>query len=216
MNSLYLAGLGIGLSLSMNVFAEAGHDDHHREHGSHTHGVTQLNIAFEGTQLLIEMESPAANIVGFEYKPETAADKAALKAAMAQLAKPAQLFITNADAACQYAHHEVETSMQHDDHHDKHGAHEKHDDHHDEHGAHEKHDAHHDEHHGEHDEETHSDFTARYEFVCIHAADLKEIDVQLFTVFPKTQQVNVQYIGDGGQQAARLDPEHSVFHLPAR
>lgn len=193
MNKLLIAGMAAGLCLTVNANAEKNHE-HHREHDAHTHGVTQLNIAFEDKQLLIEMESPAANIVGFEHKPESEKDKAAFKSAMAQLKKSSQLFKMDSGAACKSAGHEIETSMDIDDH-----DHEKH--------------KHHDD---KQDERAHSDFEAQYEFACANPSRLKDIDVRLFKVFPKTHKINVQYIGDGGQKAATLDDHHSVFHLPKR
>ncbi len=196
MNKLLLAGLSAGIFISMNIHAEKGHDEH-REHGSHTHGVTQLNIALEGKQLLIEIESPAANIVGFEHMPKTSADKSTLEAAISNLEKPSELFVTDSRAGCKSVDYEVESSMLID--------------------SHDKHKDHHDEHHGDkHDKAAHSDFEAQYGFVCADPDKLKEIDIRLFNVFPKTHQINVQYIGDGGQKAARLDEHHHVFHLPKR
>lgn len=39
-------------------------------HDAHVHGVGKLNVALDGDDLIIELTSPAANIVGFEHTPE--------------------------------------------------------------------------------------------------------------------------------------------------
>lgn len=45
----------------------------HEEHGAHVHGEAQLTLATDGGLLEIMLESPAANLLGFEQKPATAA-----------------------------------------------------------------------------------------------------------------------------------------------
>ena len=41
---------------------------------AHVHGMSDLTIAVEGGEIEIEFESPAMNIVGFEYKAQSARD----------------------------------------------------------------------------------------------------------------------------------------------
>ena len=38
---------------------------------AHVHGEAELNIVFEGPELLIELESPSFNLVGFEHEPKS-------------------------------------------------------------------------------------------------------------------------------------------------
>ena len=68
------------------------HDDHerhddkeHRQHDSHVHGIASMNLALEGDEVHIELDSPAANIVGFEHAPSSKADHAAVDKAVAML-----------------------------------------------------------------------------------------------------------------------------------
>ena len=63
---LYLAFLLFAGILSSTLFAQE-----HRQHGSHQHGVGRLNLAQEDTEIRLELDSPAANIVGFEYAPSS-------------------------------------------------------------------------------------------------------------------------------------------------
>jgi hypothetical protein len=78
------------------------HDDHghdeHRQHGTHVHGIAALNLASEGKEVHVELDSPAANIVGFEHAPSSAEDRAALDQAIATLSDGAALLAFNAMA----------------------------------------------------------------------------------------------------------------------
>jgi hypothetical protein len=49
----------------------------HREHGPHVHGAVQLNIAFDELQGLLEIDSPAESILGFEHRAQSEIDKKA-------------------------------------------------------------------------------------------------------------------------------------------
>ena len=52
-----------------------------RQLNAHEHGVGQLDIAFDGDQIAMELHAPGADIVGFEYGAESAEDRAAVDAA---------------------------------------------------------------------------------------------------------------------------------------
>ena len=67
---------------------------------AHEHGAVQLNVSVEGRQLTIGLESPLDGIVGFERAPKTAAEKAKVDAAVAQLQAAEKLFKVDAAAAC--------------------------------------------------------------------------------------------------------------------
>lgn len=183
MGKLFITGLIAGLFFSPGGFAKDDHE-HHREHGSHTHGLMQLNIAVEASKLLIELESPAINIVGFEHQPENESDRAALNAALAELRQPGQLFVANPEAGCKNTDHEIEHDMEEGQH--------------------------------KHDKQEHRDFEVEYEFTCANTASLRQIDIRLFKVFPKTHNVDVQFISDSGQHAVRLNESHTVFRLPGK
>jgi hypothetical protein len=73
----------------------------HREHGTHVHGSGQLNVVLDGTTLEIELDSPAANLVGFEHAPRNADERGQLEQAMARLHDTAALFTLPAAAGCQ-------------------------------------------------------------------------------------------------------------------
>jgi hypothetical protein len=83
----------------------------HRSHGAHAHGLARLDLAMEGGLVLIGLESPAANIVGFEHAPASLEERAALDRAMATLKDGARLFHLPAEAGCRLVEATVETPL---------------------------------------------------------------------------------------------------------
>ena len=79
---------------------EHDHDQAHRQHDAHVHGSAALNLALESGEVHIELDSPAANIVGFEHAPSSEGDHAALDKAVATLKNGDQLFHFNSEAGC--------------------------------------------------------------------------------------------------------------------
>ena len=72
----------------------------HRELGKHQHGHGTLNIAIEGVRVNMELDVPAADIVGFEHAATTAAQRTAIENAKRQLRAPLSLFAMPAGAGC--------------------------------------------------------------------------------------------------------------------
>ena len=52
---------------------------------AHTHGEAQLNIIIEPSSIILEFNSPALNIVGFEHSPTSESEKDAIKMAKQKL-----------------------------------------------------------------------------------------------------------------------------------
>lgn len=74
---------------------EQAHDHHgHQQEnpGAHEHGTGLLDMALEGETLVIMLKSPAANLLGFEHRPATDAEHAAIAEARRQLEQPQPLF----------------------------------------------------------------------------------------------------------------------------
>jgi len=141
-----------------------------RQLDAHEHGHSFLNIAISGNDVLAELESPAANVVGFEHAPENDADHAAIDAAVKQLSQGEQVLTFSPGAECSLVSAEVMSELlEHDDHdgdgHDDHDDHDddKHDDHdadgHDDHDD-DKHDDHDADGHDDHDDDKHDDHDA--------------------------------------------------------
>ena len=205
--------------------------------GAHEHGAGAFNIAIEGSSVLMELEAPGADIVGFEHKAESAEDRAAIDAAVARLAKPLELFVLSDAAGCAVTSASVELVAEGGDHGDHeehgHGEHEhehekeahdehKHDDHaHEDHGD-EKHDDHdHGDHaHGEHhdndghgEEAGHTEFHAEYALTCADPNSIKAIDFAYFTVFPGARELDVQLVSEQGAKGFEVEREDPRLDL---
>jgi hypothetical protein len=111
------------LAAAMLIFAGVAATAAERGHGAHVHGVGRLNVAAEGATVEIELISPAADIVGFEHPAETAADKAAVAAAVSSLKSGQTQFAFPEDAGCRLETADVDapSAAGHGDEHGKHG-----------------------------------------------------------------------------------------------
>jgi len=68
--------------------------------GPHEHGVVKLDVAVEGNRVSLLMDSPLANLVGFERAPRTDAERQRVDAAIAALQGAATLFRIDAAGGC--------------------------------------------------------------------------------------------------------------------
>ncbi|HAS7001021.1 TPA: DUF2796 domain-containing protein [Vibrio parahaemolyticus] len=208
MPSKQVLAIIIGLSLSTVATAEE-----YRQHSAHVHGHVEFNIAQDGSDLLLEITAPGADVVGFEHAPENAEQEKTLQHAVATLEDSNALFAINPQAQCEIEEVNVEHSLggQHEEH--EHHDHEGHD--HDEH-AHHDHDKHeHDGHEG-HDHSEHSDhgeFTVQYRFHCAQVGELSHIQTDWFNQFPSTESVNVNLFTDTTQSATSLTKSNTQIAI---
>ncbi|EPM7948131.1 zinc uptake protein ZrgA [Vibrio parahaemolyticus] len=208
MPSKQVLAIVIGLSLSTVATAEE-----YRQHSAHVHGHVEFNIAQDGSDLLLEITAPGADVVGFEHAPEDAEQEKTLQHAIATLEDSNALFAINPQAQCEIEEVHVEHSLggQHEEH--EHHDHEGHD--HDEH-AHHDHDKHeHDSHEG-HDHSEHSDhgeFTVQYRFHCAQVGELSRIQTDWFNQFTSTESVNVNLFTDTTQSATSLTKSNTQIAI---
>ncbi|MEM9783101.1 MAG: DUF2796 domain-containing protein [Pseudomonadota bacterium] len=198
--------------LATTSFALAGET---RGLGAHEHGVGTFNIAVEGTSVLIELEAPGADIVGFEHPAESAEDKAAITAAKARLADPLSLFVPSAAAGCAVTASEV--ALIGDDHHDE--AHTGHDDAHGHehghgHGHAHSHGHDHGHGHGHTSDANHTEFHAEYTLTCADPGRLERIAFPYFDAFPNAEKLEVQMIGDNGSAGFDVTRAAPVLEMP--
>lgn len=174
MNKKFLCSALAALLWSTSVHGDG-------EHGAHVHGVAVLNVVFEGTGLVIQLETPAANVVGFEYLPTTAEDKTAVADAAAALARGETLFSFDTEAGCHQATSEVESPMlaalaesgQDHEHEHEHG-------------------------------EAHSEFEVTWEFVCESPSALGGFRVNLFDTFPGFDAIEANLVTPNAQDRQEL------------
>ena len=216
--------------LALTTLPAVSGDDHAHdektesmEQGSHVHGVAALNIALDGTELHIEMDSPAANIVGFEHAPKSDADHAALDQAVAMLKGGDQLFEFGSEVGCELELAQVNSSLL-DESHEHDADHAKKDDdehshkhdHKEDHKHAEKHAHGDDKKHADHDHDeaqTHSDIRALYHFECSEPGKLQQLTVKLFEKLPGMEKLNVQYVVGSKQGAAQLSASKSAVEF---
>jgi len=235
----WVAGTAALVTMHISTVALANTE---RQLGSHEHGHAKLNIAISDDQVLAELISPAANIVGFEHAPESEADHEAIESAAETLRNGESLLVFSAAAGCQLTDADVESELlEHDEHH---GDHAKHDDHHDdkhdghkhedEHDhdkeAHKDHDHDKDEHKDhdhdkeghkdEHDhdhaadhDEAHSEFHVTWSFTCSKPAQLESLDVKLFDAFSGFEEIDLSIAGENSQASAELSAGNASVEL---
>jgi hypothetical protein len=77
------------------------------QHHPHEHGKVTINAALDGNQLVIELDSPAVNVVGFEHEPRNDDERAAVSAAAELLGNGRGLFTLPKEARCQFEKAEI-------------------------------------------------------------------------------------------------------------
>ena len=171
--------------------AQANHDEHdHQGHGAHEHGHGHLNLVLDGNQLMIELQAPAADLVGFEHAARSDEEKARYAEAMTLLKQPDALFRLDPAAGCTLTQQELNVPKEDHDHdhdHDHDKAASDHDDHH-------------------HDDAGHADLGAMYTYTCETPAKLTGLEATLFGRYPSLEKLSVQGILPTGQTAAELTP----------
>jgi ABC-type Zn2+ transport system substrate-binding protein/surface adhesin len=180
--------------------------DHNHDHGhdslsAHQHGVAQLNVVVDGASVEIELNSPADNLVGFEYLPTSAEDQAKVRAVREQLQDGGNLFRFPQAAQCSARQADLSSPLFDALEEKKEKAHE--------HGHAHQHDKHD---HG-HDKSAHNDIEAQYRFECGNPAALNQIEVLLFTQFPATERLILQAVGNAGQQGGELTPAQNLIRF---
>ena len=187
--------IALALVSTTPVFAEQT-----RQLDAHEHGVGQLDIAFDGKQILMELHAPGADIVGFEYAAESAEDRAKVDAAVAILARPSDLFVLTEAAGCTIvqASAELESEEGQADHEDEHDD----DDHQD----------------ADHQEKNlgeagHTEFHAEYLLACADLGAVTEITFTYFDVFPNALEVEVQLISNKGATSFEVERDAPILDL---
>lgn len=164
-----------------------------READAHVHGHGLISLVVEGQTLMIELEIPGMDIVGFEHEAKSKADQAAVKAAKVKLTKPGNIFALTEAAGCKTVDTKVSTGEEHEEH--EHEDKDKSDDHKDEH------------------KENHMEFRASYHFTCSNPSALSSISLKLFSQFPSLEEIDVQAVTAKGQTKAEATKQNSVVQF---
>ena len=201
MNRLF--GLIFALLVSLSFAQE---DSEFVQEDAHEHGAALLSVVLDGETLSVDLESPAVNLVGFEYEPGTDEEMQAVEDALAQLEDPMTLLAPAEGAGCELASADTEHLMTdeggHAEEHGEEGEHGEDEEHsEDEEG--EEHSE--DEEHADEEGAQHSEFRASYSFTCSSPDALSSLNLsELFTLYPGIEDLDVQYVLPSGQGAAEL------------
>jgi hypothetical protein len=164
----------------------------YQQHGAHVHGRAELNLVLDNKSLLIELNSPAANLLGFEHAPSTPEQQAQLEKALNTLRDGGRLFAFSPAAACHLEQVELESPLLAD------AAGAEHDGHDHDHGH--NHDQ------ADHAEAGHADIIARYAFSC---SQPQRLELRLFAAFPAIELLHSQLVIKGRQQQLELSAERA-------
>lgn len=143
---------------------------------THEHGAMKLDVTIDGSNLVIAMEAPLDNLLGFERAPRTDAERQAAAAVLARLRNPGQspaLFVPDAAALCTLRKAQVQAPVLEPG--AKAGS-----------GS------------------EHADLDASYEFSCAQPGELRSLQVGLFDAYKRIRRVDVQVAGPRGQSKVTL------------
>ncbi|MAC99892.1 zinc-binding protein [Pseudomonas abyssi] len=191
-----LLALALALPCSQALHAHE-HEHEHDSLGAHEHGVASLNLVVDGNQASLELDSPAANLVGFEYQPSTDEDRATVARVKAAMEQADGLFSFTPAAGCQLQQVDLDSPLFAAQDHDEHDHHDDHEHAHD-----------HSHEHGEH-----ADIEGRFDYVCDAPEQLEALTLPLFNDYPAMQRIQVQAITASGQHGAILTAEQPTLSL---
>lgn len=152
--------------------ALAGQD---HAHHAHVHGIAKLEVAVDGGNLSLHLESPMEGVLGFEHAPRNDKERAAVAEMRNKLADAGKLFAPTTAARCTLKSVQVEAPTL-----DAKPAASR------------------------NTASEHADLDADFLFVCAQPARLTGLDVRLFQAFPKMRRVEAQVVTAKGQKATRL------------
>jgi len=194
-----------GLLLPMLTYAEK------RQISAHEHGTAKVMMAMEGEKLHLEFEVSSDSLVGFEHFPESDKDRKVFASATTLLSIPSNLFGIPDEAECIMVGINVSQTLFSGEikHHE--GEHDEHGDEHDESKSDKDNDHEKGGDHDEHKDEVHSEFHASYLWNCHHAEDLDAIQTLFMKVFPRIEDVRVQWIVGDRQGAMELENQDGLI-----
>ncbi len=188
---LYQRGSSL-LLLFLALMSSPGHTKERSSVGTHIHGLSTLTIAMESETVEIQLTSPIADLVGFEYKARSVEDLAMIDNMSLALRKHESLFLP-AGGECEHLNtmvdmtHLVDAKPHHLEHDTK----------------------------GKQisDKEHHREIVANYRYHCRNPEALSSVKVPLFGVFPRVQRIQVMWIGPLKQGATILTSKNSLIEF---
>ena len=156
----------------------------HSAQDAHVHGLSYLKIALENRTLLVEINSPLMDIVGFEGEPRTKVQKDSIERAKTKLRKIDNVLIFKGGSCLEK---NIDVTLGHD-HSNEHS-------------------------HSEQHHDTHSEISAVYKFKCSEPEELQEITVLLQNQFSRMEKIKAQWITPDSQGQITLDKNKNLINL---
>jgi hypothetical protein len=188
LNLIFIVFILIPLSYSKN------HEKKHHKHenlSAHEHGHAQLSIVFEtGSQGLLEFESPAIDVLGFEHKPSSTEEESKIKELKNIFESKAEKFFSfSPELKCSFKVKEADLEAEEHHHSDAHTKQFK-------------------KKSGEH-----FSFHAHYELNCLKEVQGSLFKLDLFKNYPSLETVELQYISLKEQKVQKLNSKDNSFNL---
>ena len=142
---------------------------------AHEHGVARLQVGVEPGRVILWLDTPLDNLLGFEYAPRTDAERSAAATALKALRDTGALFSVDGAAGCQAGVASIKSAPL---------------------GL--------DAAPADKDSDAHGDLEGRYEFRCRSGTRAGFVEVRLFDAFPRLQRIELQIATARGQMKATL------------
>jgi len=150
---------------------------------AHVHGTATLKVAVDADTITMNFSSPLDNLLGFEHKPRNEAEVEQVQNMIKQFYKP-NLFLPTKDAQCKLRSVDLDSLV-----------------------IKKKKQAATTTQHSHHEEAGHADLDAEMVYQCNRVKRLRDLQVNVFTVFPNLHKLSVEIVSDRGQTAATITPD---------
>ena len=181
------------LFVSFDIFAQVV-----RQKDSHEHGAAIIKMVMEEEKLQVEFEVPSESLIGFEHYPKSQSKRENFNKAIKILSDPSKLFSKTTKAECILVGMNVSQSLF--SHEEEHGDEAEEEHGHDESEKEEEHG-----HDVSEKSEIHSEFKSNYYWNCQHLDEIDSIGTQLLSVFPKIEEIRVNWISNNGKGSLELE-----------
>jgi hypothetical protein len=151
---------------------------------AHLHGTAQLTLALEGNTLEISLESPAANIVGFEHKATAEKHITAVHKAKASLEASGLFLFSGSDCSLKQAEVDMSSVIDQGRQHSDHDGY-----------------------------ESHSEISANYIYECSKGEKLETVSVNLMSRFPAVETLEVMWLTSSQQGAKKLKSQSNLIRI---
>lgn len=153
--------------------------------GRHTHGLATLQVAVDAKVLSLSFSSPLDNLLGYERKARNQAEVILVQNMIKQFYKP-NLFVPSKVAQCKLKTIKLDSLV-----------------------IKKKPQAESTKQHRHEEEAGHADLDAVLVYQCNNVKNLRDLQVNLFNIFPNLHQLNVEIVSQHGQSATKLTPNNN-------